>query len=210
MMGGGLGHYLSEMIVEGETSIDLSDFDPRRFGDHVTKPYTCIKSREAFGNNFGVYYPDYEWPAARPSKTSPSYDRLKAEGGVFGSINGWEVPVWFAPPGVEPRDVYSFRLSNFYPHVAVEARSVREHAGLIDMTPMAKFEIEGADAAGWLGRILTNRLPRNGGIRLAHLLSERGGVKAEFTVVRLDTDRFYLVSSPRAETLNFDQLSDLR
>jgi dimethylglycine dehydrogenase len=209
MMGGGLGHYLSEMIVEGESSIDFTDFDPRRFGDHVSKPYACIKSREAFGNNFGVYYPDYEWPAARPLKTSPSYERLKAEGAVFGSINGWEVPVWFAPAGVEPRDVYSFRTSNFYPHVAAEARSVREHAGLIDMTPMAKFEVEGPDATAWLDRILANHLPRKGGIRLAHLLSERGGVTAEFTVVRLDEDHFYLISSPRAEMLNFDQLMQL-
>jgi dimethylglycine dehydrogenase len=197
------------MIVEGESSIDFTDFDPRRFGDHVSKPYACIKSREAFGNNFGVYYPDYEWPAARPLKTSPSYERLKAEGAVFGSTNGWEVPVWFAPTGVEPQDVYSFRSSNFYPHVAAEARSVREHAGLIDMTPMAKFEVEGPGAAAWLDRILANRLPRKGGIRLAHLLSERGGVKAEFTVVRLDEEHFYLISSPRAETLNFDQLMRL-
>jgi dimethylglycine dehydrogenase len=209
MMGGGLGHYLSEMIVEGESSIDFTDFDPRRFGDHVSKPYACIKSREAFGNNFGVYYPDYEWPAARPLKTSPCYERLKAEGAVFGSVNGWEVPVWFAPAGVEPRDEYSFRSSNFYPHIAAETRSVREHAGLIDMTPMAKFEIEGPGAPAWLDRILANRLPGKGGIRLAHLLSERSGVKAEFTVVRLEEGHFYLISSPRAETLNFDQLMRL-
>lgn len=209
MMGGGLGHYLSEMIVEGDSSMDFTDFDPRRFGDHASKPYTCIKSREAFGNNFGVYYPDYEWPAARPLKMSPSYDRLKAEGAVFGSMNGWEVPVWFAPAGVEPRDVYSFRVSNFYPYVAAEARCVREHAGLIDMTPMAKFEVEGSGAAAWLDRLLANHLPRKGGIRLAHLLNERGGVKAEFTVVGLDGEHFYLISSPRAEMLSFDLLARL-
>ncbi len=207
MMGGGLGHYFAEMIVDGESSMDFTDFDPRRFGDHVSKPYTCIKSREAFGNNFGVYYPDYEWPAARPLKTSPAYDRLKAAGAVFGSMNGWEVPVWFAPEGVEPQDEYSFRLSNFYPHVAAEARCVREHAGLIDMTPMAKFEVEGAGASAWLDRTLANRLPRKGSIRLAHLLNERGGVKAEFTVVRLDAEHFYLISSPRAEALSFDLLA---
>ncbi len=210
VMGGGLGHYLSEMIVEGDCSIDFTEFDPRRFGSHVNKPYALIKAREAFGNNFGIYYPDYEWPAARPLKTSPCYDRLKAAGAVFGSVNGWEVPVWFAPPGVEPRDVYSYRRSNYYPHVADEARSVRQAAGLVDMTPMAKFEVGGSGAAAWLDRILANRLPQQrGGIRLAHLLSERGGVKAEFTVVRLDAEAFYLISSPKAEALSFDFLARL-
>jgi dimethylglycine dehydrogenase len=210
VMGGGVGHYLSEMIVEGECSIDFVDFDPRRFGSHVNKPYACIKAREAFGNNFGVYFPDYEWPAGRPLKTSPSYDRLKAEGAVFGSVNGWEVPVWFAPPGVEPRDAYSFRRTNFFPHVAAEARAVRETAGLIDMTPMAKFEVEVPGAADWLDRTLANRLPRKeGGIRLAHLLNGRGGVNAEFIVVRLGAQSFYLISSPRAESLSFDHLARL-
>jgi dimethylglycine dehydrogenase len=57
---------------------------------------------------------------------------------------------------------------------------------------------------------LANRLPQQpGGIRLAHLLSERGGVKAEFTVIRLDAEAFYLISSPKAEVLSFDQLARL-
>lgn len=210
VMGGGLGYYLAEMIVDGECSIDFVDYDPRRFGDHVNKPFACIKSREAFGNNFGIFYPDYEWPAARPSKAPPCYDRLKACRAVFGSFNGWEVPAWYAPEGVEPRDEYSYRRSNFYEHVGNEVRTVREAAGLIEMTPMAKFEVEGAGAAAWLDRILANRIPKKrGGIRLSHLLTARGTVKAEFTVVRLDWEKFYLVGSPRAEALNFDVLSRL-
>ena len=210
MMGGGLGHYLSEMIVEGECSIDFMEYDARRFGDHVNKPYACVKAREAFGNNFGTYYPDYEWPAARPAKTAPCYDRLRAQGAAFGAFNGWEVPMWFAPAGVEPRDKYSYRRSNFYEHVAAEARAVRAASGLIEMTPMTKFEVAGPGAAAWLDRLVANRLPlTQGGIRLCHLLSERGTVKAEFTIVRLGPDSFYLISSPRAETLNFDLLTRL-
>jgi dimethylglycine dehydrogenase len=210
VMGGGLGHYLAEMIVEGDTSIDFVDYDPRRFGDHVNKHYACIKSREAFGNNFGTFYPDHEWPAGRPSKTPPCYDRLKAGGAVFGVLNGWEVPVWYAPNGVEPRDAYSYRRSPYFEHVGNEALAVRGAAGLLEMTPMAKFEVEGAGAQRWLDRLLANRLPKKtGAIRLCHLLTGRGTVKCEFTVVRLAPDKFYLISSPRAEALNFDVLSRL-
>ncbi len=210
MFAAGLGHYLAEMIVEGECSIDFTEYDPRRFGGHTSTPYACIKNREAFGNNFGIYLPDYEWPAARPLKTSPCYDRLRAQGAVFGASNGWETPVWFAPAGVEPRDRYSFRRSNYFPHVANEVVAVREAAGLIDMTAMAKFEVEGEGAERWLDHLLANRLPnRPGGIRLCHMLTERGTVAGEFTVVRLGSARFYLIGSPRAEALYDDMLMKL-
>jgi dimethylglycine dehydrogenase len=208
VMGGGLGHYLSELIVEGDSSIDFSEYDPRRFGDHANKAYARIKCPEAFGNNFGIYLPDYEWPAARAAKTSPCYDLLKSARAVFGAFNGWEVPMWFAPPGVEARDRYSFRRSNYFEQVGVEARTVRNAAGLIDMTPMAKFEVEGPDAEAWLDRLLANRLStRIGGIRLCHMLTRRGTIAGEFTVVRLGTDRFYLIASPRAETQYADVLT---
>ncbi|MBV9522693.1 MAG: aminomethyltransferase family protein, partial [Alphaproteobacteria bacterium] len=46
-----------------------------------------------------------------------------------------------------------------------------------------------------------------GAIRLCHLLNARGGVLCEFTVLRLGAESFYLISSPRAEALNFDVLS---
>jgi dimethylglycine dehydrogenase len=210
VMGGGLGHYLAEMIVEGECSIDFTEYDPRRFGGHTSTPYACIKNREAFGNNFGIHLPDYEWPAARPLKTSPCYDRLRAQGAVFGASNGWETPVWFAPDGVKPRDRYSFRRSNYFPHVGNEVAAVREAAGLIDMTAMAKFEVEGERAVPWLDHLLANHLPsRPGGIRLCHMLTERGTVAGEFTVVRLGAARFYLIGSPRAEALYDDMLTKL-
>jgi dimethylglycine dehydrogenase len=129
---------------------------------------------------------------------------------VFGASNGWETPVWFAPDGVEPRDRYSFRRSNYFPHVGNEVAAVREAAGLIDMTAMAKFEVEGERAVPWLDHLLANHLPsRPGGIRLCHMLTERGTVAGEFTVVRLGSARFYLIGSPRAEALYDDMLTKL-
>ena len=134
LMGGGIGHYLSGWMVEGEPGIDLSEIDCRRFGAYANKRWTAVKVREAFGHNFGVHYPGYEWPAGRPNKTPPCFDRLSRRGAVWGSVYGWEVPNWFAPPGVEPRDVYSYRTFNYFPHVAEEVRSVRAGAGLLEMT----------------------------------------------------------------------------
>ena len=207
LMGGGIGHYLSEWMVEGEPGIDLSEIDCRRFGAYANKRWTATKVREAFGHNFGVHYPGYEWPAGRPNKTPPCFDRLSRRGAVWGSVYGWEVPNWFAPPGVEPRDLYSYRTFNYFPHVAEEVRAVRSGAGLLEMTPMAKFEVSGPGAHAWLLRILANRAPgAPGGVALCHLLTDKGTVRCEFTVTRLSEDLFYLIGTPRGERHDFDVL----
>ncbi|MEM7222931.1 MAG: FAD-dependent oxidoreductase [Pseudomonadota bacterium] len=208
LMPGGLGHYLAEWIVEGEPSIDLSEVDARRFGPYANKRWSSEKIREAFGHNFGLHYPGYEWPAARRVKMAPCYDRLDKERAVWGAVYGWEVPLWFAPEGTEARDVWSYREFNSKEHVGNECRAIRDGVGLIEMTPMAKFEVSGPGAEAWLDRILANRVPRKvGGMSLCHLLTHKGTVRSEFTVTRLDEELFYLVGTPRGERHDFDVLT---
>jgi dimethylglycine dehydrogenase len=124
-------------------------------------------------------------------------------------LNGWEVPNWFAPEGVEPKDDYSFRRTRCAAWTGEEARAVRSGVGLVEMSMMGKLEVEGPGAAAWLDRILANRLPKPGRIALCHLLTERGGVLSELVVSRPADDLFYLVVSPRAERHDFDVLSRL-
>ncbi|MBO68891.1 MAG: glycine cleavage system protein T [Acidiferrobacteraceae bacterium] len=208
LMGGGLGLELANWIVDGEPHVDLSEVDPRRFGDYANKTYTGIKNKEAFGNNFGIHYPGYEWPAARPAKSTPSYERLTQDGAVWGAVYGWEIPLWFAPTDEKPHDIWSYRKFNSMVHVGKECRAVRQTAGLFEMTPMTKFEVRGSGAERWLNSILANKMPATiGGIRLAHLLTEKGTVRSEFTVTRLAADLFYLIGTPRGERHDFDTLS---
>ncbi|MBV9589193.1 MAG: GcvT family protein [Hyphomicrobiales bacterium] len=207
-MGGGVGHSLAEWIIGGEPGIDLHELDPRRFGAFANKRYASIKSREAFAHNFGVNYPDWEWPAARPLKTSPCYDKMKRCGAVFGVSHGWEVPRWFAPEGVERKDRHSYRRSNSFEHVREECRAVRERVGIYDLTPAAKYELSGRGAAAWLDRLLATRLPdRPGKIGLGYVATPAGGALCEFTITRLDEDRFYLVGPTIVERHDFDVLT---
>lgn len=207
LWGGALGYYLSEWIVEGGTSIDMSEVDPRRFGAYANKAWTRLKVQEAWGVHADVRFPNQEWPAARPAKTAPSYDRLTALGAVWGVLNGWEMPNWFAPGGAEAKDEYSYRRTKQAEHVAAEVRAVRQDVGLAEMTPMTKFEVSGPGAPAWLDRILANRLPSRGRIALCHHLTEKGTVQSEYIVARLGGDLFYLISAPRAERYNLDLLS---
>ena len=204
---GGAGKYLAEWIVEGEPGIDMLDADSRRFGAYANKSYAKLKNEEAYEHVFIIHYPDEERPAARPAKTSPCHKRLAARGAVWGQRYGWERPNWFAPDGVEPKDVWSFRRSNYFEPVGNECRTVRERAAIIDITSFSKFEVSGPGAEACLDRMVARKLPRKvGRISLSHALTPSGGVRTEFTITRLGPERFYLISSGAAERYDHDLL----
>ena len=204
---GGAGWQIAEWIVEGEPSIDMMGVDPRRFGPYAARGYLQAKNEEAYANVFTIHYPDEERPAGRPLKQSPCYARMKSLGAVFGQLYGWERPNWFAPEGVEPKDVWSFRRTNYFEHVGAECRHVHERVGLLDMTAFAKCEVSGPGAEAWLDGLMANRIPaRTGRIGLCHLLAANGGVRSEFTVYREAPERFYLVSAGAYERHDFDVL----
>ncbi len=231
---GGAGWQLAEWIVEGEPTIDMMGVDPRRFGPYAGRGYLRAKTEEAYANVFTVHYPDEERIAARPLKTTPCYERMKALGAVFGSVYGWERPNWFAPPGYEVpaadlnvddvilnenhappahdgkvKERWSFRRSNYFPFVGEEVKAVTSGVGLQDMSAFAKALVTGPGARDWLESVFANRIPKTGRIALCHLLTSRGGVRAEFTVYEREPGTFYLVSAGALERHDHDTLRKL-
>jgi len=202
---GGAGWQLAEWIVDGEPTVDMLGVEPRRFGDYATKSYLRVKNEEAYRNVFTIHYPDEEREDARPLRTAPCYDRLKALGAVFGQKFGWERANWFAPEGVEATDDWSFRRSKWFEHAANEARNVGENVGLLDMTTFAKCRISGPGAEAFLDNLVANKLPKKiGRVGLCHALNTRGGVHSEFTIIREAEDSYYLVSAGALQRLDHD------
>jgi dimethylglycine dehydrogenase len=206
LLAGGVGKYLSEWIIDGEPSIDMFEVDPRRFGAYADQDYTIKKNRETYGHVFDIHYPNLEMPAARPQKTSPCYTRMSEAGAVWGQKYGWERANWFAPKNVEAKDVLSFRRSNDFRPVAGECQVARNNVALIDFTPFSKFEITGSGAFAFLDQLLANRLPEVGQVRLAHVLTSKGGIRSEFTVTCLSPDYYYIVTPAWAERFDEDLL----
>jgi dimethylglycine dehydrogenase len=202
---GGSGWQLAEWMVEGEPGIDMWDVDPRRFGDYANKRYTKVKNEECYEHVFVLHYPLEERPAARPSKTAPCYLRQKELGAVFGQKFGWERANWFAPKGVEAKDKYNFRRTNFFEPVREEVKAVRERAGLLDLTGFSKFEISGPGAEAFLDRLIANRLPKKiGRIQLCHACTPKGGVASEWTITKLGEQSYYVISAAAAERHDLD------
>ncbi len=207
--GPGAGKYLAQWMVHGQTEINMREFDPRRYGPYAAGPYALEKSLDEYHHMYAVVLPGEYREAGRPVKTSPIYPRLVERGAVFAETFGWERPKWFAPNG-EP-EVYSYRRSNAFDPVGDECRAVRQGVGVIDLTAFSKYDVRGRDAAHFLDRICANRIPdRPGGIRLAHMLTELGGIESEATITRLDGDRFFVLSAIIAQQHDLDWLQQHR
>ncbi len=195
--GGGVGLALANWIIEGDPGFDVFAMDVCRYGDYATLAYTNAKVRENYSRRFSIRYPNEELPAARPLLTTPIYDRLKAEGAVFGASYGLETPLWFAPPGVE--DHFSWRRSTDFEHVGAEAKAVRAGVGLMETSGFAKYSVSGEGAADWLDHILAGKIPPVGKMALAPMLNEAGKLIGDFTLANLDDDDFLLIGSGIAE-----------
>ena len=204
---GGAGWQLAEWIVEGEPTIDMLGVEPRRFGDYATKKYLVEKNEEAYSHVFIIHYPDEERPGARPLRTAPCYERMKARGAVFGQKFGWERPNFFATDGMPQEDDWSFRRSRWFEAVRREVANTTQNVGLLDMTAFAKCRVSGPGAEAFLDSFVANSLPKKvGGLSLAHALNTRGGIHSEFTIRRESGDAFYLVSAGALQRLDHDYL----
>jgi dimethylglycine dehydrogenase len=195
--GGGVGLALANWIIEGDPGFDVFAMDVCRFGDYATPAYTNAKVRENYSRRFSIRYPNEELPAGRPLLTTPIYDRLKAEGAVFGAYAGLETPLWFAPEGVE--DKFSWRRSSDFETVGAEAKAVRNSVGLMETSGFAKYSVSGEGAAQWLDIMLAGRLPSVGSMALAPMLNEAGKLIGDFTIANMDGDEFLLIGSGIAE-----------
>jgi dimethylglycine dehydrogenase len=198
--GGGVGLALANWMTEGDAGFDVWGMDVARFGAWATKTYTNLKVRENYSRRFRIRFPNEELPAARPQRTVPIHDRLKAANAVFGASYGLEYPVWYAPPGTPAEETITYRRSNAFQPVAAECAAVRGGVGLMEATSYGRFMVEGPDAAAFLDRVLANRLPAEGRMAMAPMLNPAGKLIGDFTVGRLARDTFFLVGSSIAET----------
>lgn len=208
--GGGAGWVLAEWVMKGEAPLDLWAVDIRRFSSlHRDRDWVAMRTLEAYGKHYTVAFPHEEYTSGRPRIVSPLYDRLQAAGAVFGSKLGWERPNWFAPPGVEARDVYSMGRQNWFDAVGQEHLHVRAHAGVFDQSSFAKYELSGPKAAEALEAICANRVARDlGRLTYTQLLNSRGGIECDLTVARLAEDRFYIVTGTGFRTHDFGWIAD--
>ncbi|NNE79577.1 MAG: FAD-dependent oxidoreductase [Silicimonas sp.] len=195
---GGTGHYMAQMMVEGEAEIDMASLDPKRYGSWMTTEYAARKNEECYSHVYVLHHPDEEREAARPLRTAPAYDRQKALGAQFGQVNGWERPNYYGPKDATEsfdHDARSFRHGGWWQYAHDEAKAIREGVGLIDATAFTKHWVTGPGATAFLDHFTCNKLPRVGRINLTYALTSAGTTRTEYTIVRRQENGYYLVSA---------------
>lgn len=208
--GGGAGWVLAQWVVDGEAPLDLWVVDIRRFaGMHRDRQWVCDRTLEAYGKHYTIAFPHEEYESGRPRLVSPLYQRLKASGAVFGSKLGWERPNWFAPTGMEPKDVYSMGRQNWFEPVGDEHAHVRDAVGVFDQSSFSKYELSGPDAQKALDWICANDVSKPvGRLTYTQLLNTRGGIEADLTVARIADEKFYIVTGTGFRTHDYGWIAD--
>ncbi|MDG2404327.1 MAG: FAD-dependent oxidoreductase [Paracoccaceae bacterium] len=197
---GGLGKMAAEWMVEGEPTLDMFNWDMSRFGTWAGKDFTKARVADQYSRRFKIHFPNEERIAGRPVRTRPAYGMQKKLGAHFGLNFGWEHPLWFATEGEPDHETYGFDRQNWWDPVGREARMLREHAGIIDISNFAKYSVVGPGAEDWLNALFANRMPRIAGRScLTLLIGHRGGVAGDFMVTRLGEEEFMVIGSGAAE-----------
>ncbi|MBU2981493.1 FAD-dependent oxidoreductase [Lentibacter algarum] len=205
--GGGHGWLLAQMIAHGEAVYDTWCIDPRRFTGHASVELTALKAIEDYQNEFRFHFPHEHRPAGRPMKTTPLTAVLEAEGGHFGTVNGWE-RLEYVKPAPDFEEDHSFRFTNAFDTIGDEVRAVQSGAGITEVSGFNRFEITGSGAHDFLDRMTCGRLQRNEGrVGLSYLLNHQGMIKAEATVANLSGGRIWYGSAAASEFHDMDWLT---
>ncbi|MGH6953467.1 MAG: FAD-dependent oxidoreductase, partial [Alphaproteobacteria bacterium] len=192
----GTGRALAEWIVEGESGLDVSAIDIRRFGrHHGNERWLRARAPELSAFHFAVADPSHDFATARDLRCSPLHGRLAATGARFASVMGWERPAWFADHSTG---------DGWFAAAGREHRAAREASALFDLSSSTKLLISGPDAGALLRRLAAaDPMTPPGRVVSAPFLNERGGVESLATLARLDEQSWLALSAPEQATRDY-------
>ena len=201
LTGGGIGRAIATWIIDGLPDIDVTGMNIDRLHPYQLAPeYRATRTVESLGMVYQTHFPGKSMQTARGIKRSPVHDRLAAQGAYFRDVSGWEGADWYAGPGQAAKvDELTWGRQNWFDTWAREHQAIREGVGLMDMSFMAKFRVQGPDAGAVLDRMSTNRVDGEAGvITYTQWLNDGGTLEADLTVTKLGEGDFLVVASDTA------------
>ncbi len=200
---GGVGKAVAEWMVEGEPEWDLREADLSRFHPHqLARSYVRERSAQQYREVYDVVHPRQQFTSPRNLRVSSFYVRQRELGARFFEAGGWERPEWYEcnlrQPGEGPPPFpirQGWEAEEWSPAIGIEHLAVRQRVGLMDLSAFTKLEVTGPRAVAYLESITANRVDRPPGhIIYTSLLTQRGGIKCDLTVMRLAEERFLVVT----------------
>jgi sarcosine oxidase subunit alpha len=142
-------------------------------------PYTPVAIGALAGRHRGRHY--------KPERLTPTHAFAHARGAVFVGAGLWLRAQYF-PQAAE---------ADWLATVSREVRTVREHVGICDVTPLGKIDIQGPDAARLLDCVYTNSWSNLaiGRARYGLMLREDGFVMDDGTCARIGPQHFIMTTT---------------
>jgi 4-methylaminobutanoate oxidase (formaldehyde-forming) len=197
LSGGGVGKLVAQWIADGVPPLDVTAVSVDRTPAHESsRRFRAERTVEQLGVLFGdAVWPSWQPSTARNVRRSVLHDRIAAAGAHFGVSAGWEFAEWHGTDSPE-RAVLDHRRPASHQIVGTEHRAVREAVGMLDMSLMAKFLVQGPAAAAVLSRLSANDVTAGlGRLVYTQWLNEAGGIVADVTVTWLEPEKFLVIAS---------------
>ena len=202
--GPGAGKTVAELIVHGESEIDV-------FESNISRAYSCQKTRthivarasEGFNKMYGIVHPGEQWESDRRVRLSPFYEREKQLKAVFVEGAGWERPNWYeSNAGLldEFGDKVTRREAEWEsrwwsPIINAEHLAMRDRAAMIDLSAFAIFDVTGPAALDVVQNVAMRQMDVPiGRVVYTPLLTPSGGFKQDLTIMRIADDVFRVVT----------------
>ena len=141
-------------------------------------PFTPITIGTIVGREVDMEY--------MPTRKTPMHTWHEKNNAVFVDAGAWKRPRY-----------YKQGNENLFEASKREARNVREHVGICDVTTLGKIDIKGPDAAEFLNRVYTNawlKLPV-GKARYGVMLREDGIVMDDGTTTRISENHYHMTTT---------------
>jgi len=202
--GPGAGKTVAELIVHGESEIDVFESNiARAYPSQKTRTHIVARASEGFNKMYGIVHPGEQWASDRNVRLSPFHAQEKRLGAVFIEGAGWERPNWYesnAPLLEEYDDRITKREAEWdsrwwSPIINAEHLAMRDRAAMIDLTAFAIFDVIGSRALQTVQRVAMRQMDvEYGRVVYTPLLTPSGGFKQDLTIMRLADDVFRVVT----------------
>ena len=203
---GGIGKYLAQWMVHGQTELNMSSLDSRRFDTWADKNYCTTRAIESYERMYAYAAPNENRPHGRPIRVSPLHTVLAQKGAIHTVNTGFEKPSWFTTDEIRG-ETLSWAHTEAHEAIKEECKAVQDSCGVTDISGTAKFKITGKDAFDFLDKLSCNKLPaKDGRIGLTLFHAPKGGIRAEQTISRISQEEFLLMGAIGSEVKDYQWL----
>ncbi|MGH8924280.1 MAG: GcvT family protein [Acidimicrobiia bacterium] len=198
---GGLGKIVAEWMTEGDTEWDVRQIDVNRFhGFQTTRRFIEKVGNKNYAEIYDIIHPREPITEPRNVRLSPFDERHRANGAVFTTFAGLELPNWFESNsrlvdrfGDEIPKRSGWAAEHWSPIQGAEHLATRANVGLFDLTGLSIIEVSGSEALAAVQWLCSNQMDVTPGhVVYTTWLTPSGGVRRDLAVLRLESDRFWM------------------